>query len=245
MKNNKTTDSDGRNCAVVITRPARAAERAAAALRAEGQADFEILLSPLLAIVPLVRDVDLGAYDAAVFTSENAALSPAFRNMPKEMPAYCIGDSTAAAANAAGFRAFAADASSESLISLAAAHHGGGKLLYLRGRHGANDIAGALATVGLEAEEAIVYDQRAAALNSAVKSALRRDRCIFPVFSARTGLILSGEARSSPDLGHAICCLSANVADAVELDWDCRIAEEPTLSSLLSLTRSLASGAVP
>ena len=241
MESNETANAAGcRDCTIVVTRPRRSADRFAALLSARRPERFDILVSPLLTIVPTMREVDLSNFAAVVLTSENAVRATALRGGSPQMPAYCIGEATAAAAAAAGFLPMVAGNSSESLVSLAAREHSGGKLLHLRGRHAASDIAGRLNGAGLPAEEVVVYDQVRTRLESAARQALARRRCVFPVFSPRTAGILSEEAAFAPDLAHAVCCMSSKVAEAFRLDWRCTVASEPTLQSMLSGTLLLA-----
>lgn len=241
MESNETADAAGRrDCAIVITRPERSAERFAALLSTQGSGRFHILVSPLLKIVPVMHDVDLSAFAAIVLTSENAVRSIALDGVSPRTPAFCVGEATAAAAAAAGFIPTVAENSSESLVSLAVREHSGGKLLHLRGRHAAGDIAGRLNEAGLPVEEIVVYDQVRTRLSSAATRALTVRRCVFPVFSARTAGILAAEAAFAPDLGHAVCCMSVKVAEAFRLNWRCIVASAPTLRAMLSGTLELA-----
>ena len=241
MESNETANAAGcRDCAIVVTRPRCSADRFAALLSARRPERFDILVSPLLTIVPTMNEVDLSEFAAVVLTSENAVRVTEPNSVPLGMPAYCIGGATAAAAAVAGFLPTVAGNSSESLVSLAAREHSGGKLLHLRGRHAASDIAGRLNGAGLPAEEVVVYDQVRTRLGSAARQALTRRRCVFPVFSPRTAGILSDEAASAPGLAHAVCCMSTKVAEAFRLDWRCTVAPEPTLQAMLSGTLLLA-----
>ena len=241
MESNETANATGRgDCSIVVTRPERSAERFAALLSALGSERFHILVSPLLTIVPVMHDVDLSKFAAIVLTSENAMRSIKPGGVFPRMPAFCIGEATAAAAAAAGFIPKVAGSSSESLVSLVAREHSGGKLLHLRGRHAAGDIAGRLNDAGHPAEQVVVYDQVKTRLDSAARRALTLRRCVFPVFSPRTAGILAGEAAFAPDLGHAVCCMSVKVAEAFRLNWKCIVATAPTLDAMLSATLELA-----
>ena len=241
MESNETANAAGhRDCAIVVTRPERSAERFAALLSAQGSERFDILVSPLLTIVPVAHEVDLSNFAAIVLTSESAVRFTAPGGVSPRMPAYCVGEATAAAAAAAGFIPTVAGNSSESLVSLAAREHSGGKLLHLRGRHAAGDIAGRLHDAGLPAEEVVVYDQVRTRLSSDARQALTLRRCVFPVFSPRTAAILADEAAFAPDLGHAACCMSVKIAEAFRLNWRCTVASAPTLHAMLSGTLELA-----
>lgn len=241
MESNETANAAGhRDCAIVVSRPERSAQRFAALLSAEGSERYDILVSPLLTIVPVAHEVDLSDFAAIVLTSENAVRFTPPGGARPGMPAYCVGEATAAAAAAAGFLPRVAGNSSESLVSLAEREHSGGKLLHLRGRHAAGDITGWLRDAGLPAEEVVVYDQVRTRLGSAARQALTLKRCVFPVFSPRTAGILADEAAFAPDLGHAVCCMSVNVAKAFRLNWRCTVASAPTLRAMLSGTLGLA-----
>ena len=241
MESNETADATGHSdCAIVVTRPVNSAERFADLLSVQGSERFDILVSPLLTIVPVSHDLDLSDFAAILLTSESAVRSIAPDGAPPRMPAFCIGEATAAAAASAGFIPTVAGNSSESLVSLAAREHSGGKLLHLRGRHAAGNVAGRLGDAGLPVEEIVVYDQVRTRLSSAARQALTSKRCVFPVFSPRTAGILAGEAAFAPDLGHAVCCMSANVAEAFRLNWRCIVASAPTVDAMLSGTLELA-----
>lgn len=241
MESNETANAAGRrDCTIVVTRPERSADRFAALLSAQGSGRFDILVSPLLTIVPVMHDVDLSDFAAIVLTSENAVRSIAPDGVSQRMPAFCVGEATAAAAAEAGFIPTVAENSSDSLVSLALREHSGGKLLHLRGRHAAGDVAGRLNDARLPVEEIIVYDQVKTRLSSAARQALTSGRCVFPVFSPRTAGILTGEAAFAHDLGHAVCCMSVKVAEAFRLNWRCIVVSAPTLPAMLAGTLELA-----
>ena len=228
--------------AMIITRPERSAHRTALQLRSMCSDAIEIVVSPLLEIVPLGVSVDLARGAALVLTSENAMRSVNIGLASREVTAFCIGNRTARTAEQAGFRVRTAANSSSSLVSMIMAEPPGGDLIYLRGRHVAADVAGMLRLAGVHAHEIVVYDQERRSLGRAANLALNRGACILPVFSARTAAILSEEASGIPDLGHTVCCLSQNVAEAFSLNWKCIVAEEATSTALLSLAVDAASG---
>ena len=229
-----------RKRAIIITRPERSAKRTAVQLRSMCPDVVEIVVSPLLEIVPLGVSVDLTREAALVLTSENALRSVNIGIASQEVTAFCVGSRTARTAEQAGFRVRMAANSSSSLVSMIMAERPGGDLIYLRGRHAAVDVAGILRVAGLPASEIVVYDQERRSLGRAASSALNRGACVLPVFSARTAAILSDEASGIPDLGHTVCCLSQNVAEAFGLDWKCIVSEEATSTALLTLARDAA-----
>ena len=225
---------------IIITRPEHAARRAADYLASRGPGDLEVLISPVLTIVPLDVEPDLSRHDGVILTSENAVRSMMTTDIPPGMTAYCIGERTAAIAASRGFEARQAGSSSESLVALIRQLQFAGSLVYLRGRHVAADIAGMLRRSGLTVDEVVLYDQARTGLSPEAWRALETASCIIPLFSARTARIVAEDAKEARSAPHVACCISNKVADAFELGWECRVAGEPTADSLLSTTLEIA-----
>lgn len=143
---------------ILLTRPAAAAQRFAAAL-ASRLGPGPVVISPLLEIVPSGPLPSLAGYGGVVLTSENA-VSRRGADWPEGLPAYCVGKRTAAAAAAAGFSVHCADGALPELIALLRRSPPAGRLLYLRGRHVAGAAAETLSDMGLPCDQAVVYDQR-------------------------------------------------------------------------------------
>ena len=87
----------------LLTRPALAADRFARSLRGRFGAEIRIHVSPLLAPKLLAPPLPAGPFRAVVFTSETGVAG--FRRVSADtgLPAWCVGDRTAAAAREAGF----------------------------------------------------------------------------------------------------------------------------------------------
>src|SRR5579864_1783939 len=84
-----------------VTRAQPAAEATAERLRALG---VEPLVEPLLAVRPITgASVDLTGAAAIAFTSANAVAAFAALSGDRSLPAFVVGDATAAAARAIGF----------------------------------------------------------------------------------------------------------------------------------------------
>jgi uroporphyrinogen-III synthase len=103
-----------------MTRAKPLAIGSAEALRARGHS---VVIEPLLSVTFLKPDIDPQAFDAYIFTSQNAvaAFTKAFAS--QGLCAYCVGDATAKAAQDIGFtKALSAQGDTDDLCRLIVAH---------------------------------------------------------------------------------------------------------------------------
>jgi uroporphyrinogen-III synthase len=149
---------------LLLTRPEPDAERTALALRARGHA---VLAAPLLQIEPIQVALDDPPCAALLMTSASAARTMAAHpDLPRLLsrPVFVVGAHTAATARNAGFAdVISADGDARDLARLVAGRFAGSgaKLLYLRGRQIAGDLAGALARDGLDVDSVAIYQANA------------------------------------------------------------------------------------
>lgn len=138
--------------AILVTRPIPDNERTATALRARG---YDALLSPMLRFEEIpFHDEDDAAYDAVILTSANAIraiLDHPSRTHLFGLPAFAVGEHTADAARAAGFREVAsAQGNAQSLVDLVVKRlKKDSTLCYLAGADLAHDLAADLGARGL------------------------------------------------------------------------------------------------
>lgn len=226
---------------LLLTRPEPASRRFAAAFRARFGADWPVTISPLMAIAALAPRVS--AADAVIFTSENAvapfvALSPATGRL-----AWCVGDRTAQAAAAAGFRTRAGPGDAARLVPMIVAGHEGGRLIHARGHHIAADIVTELARAGLNAVDAVVYEQCDLALDAAAQALLAGPSPVLvPLFSPRSAALFAQQARDAraPLLLAPISAAAARPCSG--LNARVEIAREPAAGAVLdALGRLIAS----
>lgn len=163
---------------LLLTRPEHAARRFADEAAHLG---LEVLISPVLRIVPLDHDrVRLAGARGLVFTSENAVR---FAGPGQGRPAICVGPRSARVAQEAGFDAVAGPGDAARLEPML--RDLGPGWLHPHGRH----IAKRLPVPGMA-----VYDQVAQPLSDAALAALAGTRPIaLPLFSPRTARILSAQ----------------------------------------------------
>ena len=183
---------------LLLTRPQAQAQAFAAVLEARLPGRFRPVIAPLIAIAPVPAELDLDGLQGLIFTSANGVEQFAARSPERGLPAFCVGEMTAAAARAVGFATRSADGDVVALAALVerAAVPGGGGFLHLRGRHAAGDLVGRLAAVGVEARAAEIYDQTPCPLPEAARRRLAEGRVeVLSFFSPRTARLFAAEAR--------------------------------------------------
>lgn len=197
-------------------------------------------------IAPLIglRILPLAALPAdftdLVFTSETAAAVAAGLKLPK-LPAWCVGQRTAAAARSAGYPAETGPGDAATLVETIAARRPEGRFLHLRGRETAVDVAAALNARGIKCDSAVIYEQVPLAPDGALLGLLAAaDPVLAPVFSPNSARALAAVPGQAPLL---VAAMSPAVA-AVPLPRTTRleIAARPDAGAMLeALGRLIAS----
>lgn len=191
---------------LLLTRPARQSERFASEFRARFGADWPVVISPLSRLDLLSPQIELQGVAGLIFTSETGVAGFARLNGRRDLPVFCVGPRTAAAARAAGFDAKdgPGDATGLTQLILASGHRG--PLLYVRGQHVASDLAEILNPARIVTKSCIVYDQSDLPLSAAAGAVLQSGApVLLAAFSPRGGSAL---ARAVPP-GHGPLLLAA------------------------------------
>src|SRR5262245_56640665 len=245
----------------LVTRPEEDAAPLAQALAERG---IDVTLEPLLSIRPLPEaPIDLTGVQALLFTSANGVRSFAElaggRDLPdwRELPAFAVGNATAATARSAGFTQVESAAGDVAALARLAAERldpKKGALLHAAVSAVAGDLAGLLEQAGFTLRREMLYEARPAdQLSPATVTNLSNgwfDLVLF--FSPRTAATFATLARAAGDsvvngCGKAAAlCLSQAVATAArDLPWrDVQAAARPELAALLELIdRELAARA--
>lgn len=230
---------------LLVTRPEPECERTAALLRERGH---EVLLLPLLRIEPIEAQLGAGPWAAVLFTSANAVRTVAAHHRFSDLvdlPAYVVGQRTRAAATAAGFGSIvSADGDVEALVRLIASEPPvlNVPLLYCAGEDRAGDLAGALGSLGMHVETAVLY-------RTVMVTDLKPDVCaafahgmIDAVlhYSARTAAALVAAATTAGIRDSSIrtrhLCLSTQVAAPLAAAGakTIEVASEPNEEALLA-----------
>ncbi len=214
------------NPILLITRPKRGAERFLARLDPVLLTKVDVVLSPLLEIVPTQNPVDLDAAAAVIFTSANAV---SFCPQGQGRIAYCVGEQTAEAAIAHGWRSAFAARDADDLVARLTADAPRSRLVHLAGKHRRGEIAARLTASGIQTDVAEVYDQALLSLTVEAQSALASEaRVLLPLFSPRTAGHFAAELQSVQNL--QIVAISAAVVEALgeNAPEDVIIAKAPT-----------------
>lgn len=214
------------NPILLITRPKRSAERFLARLDPVLLTKVDVVLSPLLEIVPTQNPVNLDAAAAVIFTSANAV---SFCPQGQGRIAYCVGEQTAEAANAHGWRSAFAARDADDLVARLTADALRSRLVHLAGKHRRGEIAARLTANGVQTDVVEVYDQALLSLTVEAQSALASDaRVLLPLFSPRTAGHFAAEFQSVQNL--QIVAISAAVVEALgeNAPEDVIIAKAPT-----------------
>ncbi len=229
--------------AFLLTRPAPASARFAAALRDSFGPDARIVVSPLMQPVFLHPPLPSGAFDALILTSETGA--EAARRLSAErgglpVAAYCVGDRTAAAATAAGFRATSAQGNAKALTRIIRIMEPKGRFLHLRGRDTVGDIVQQLDLDGIMARDAVVYEQVPQPPSSDALAVLQGSHpVVLPLFSPRSADLVAAIGPVRAPLW--VAALSEAVAERARGLSPARlvIADRPDATAMLQAVESL------
>ena len=219
---------------VLITRPEPHANAFAATL----PAGWQPVISPLLKVVETGVIPDLSGIDGLIFTSFNGVQAAQDHIQDCNIPAWCVGQRTGEAARKLGLKVHTADGDVSSLQALVAKHQPSKRMLHIRGKHSAGDIASQLAKDGIKVNEVVLYNQEPLHLTAEAKAGLRNGRVATVVlFSPRTARIFSTETTDIDLHGIRLLCLSRNVAEALgePLGACIKIAIRPDREAMLDL----------
>lgn len=175
---------------LIVTRPKDQGEDFGRAIAERWDGPLDIILSPLLRIVPITAKVDVP--DALIFTSVNGVAAAQRLQVPGGLAAWCVGEKTAQAAAVAGYDPITGPGDATGLLAAIITAQPDGRLAHFRGKHARGDIAANLTQAGLTCADVVAYDQEELPLSEAAQMALAGNSpVIVPLFSPRTGMIFS------------------------------------------------------
>lgn len=230
---------------LLLTRPAAQARRFAREAETRLGRFGQVIVSPLMEIVPIEPFPEVTDAAELAFTSENGVAVAAPRLGGTGRRAWCVGDRTAEAARAAGFEAVSAGGDGGDAAALAALigrARPAREILHLSGRHQRGDLAARLAGAGLPARRVPVYDQAARPLSEAARAALGgTSPVIAPLFSPRSAALLSEAVADGTRAPLLVAVLSPAVVSA----WTgpapgaLEVADRPDAAALLAAMERL------
>lgn len=159
---------------LLITRPQEDAEPLAARLRELGH---EVMIEPLLGIRFHDQPIpDLTGVQGLLFTSANGVRALARLTARRDLPAWTVGDASAAAAREAGFtrvESAAGDVTKLAALVTARCDPAAGALFHAAASVLAGDLSGLLEAAGFTVRRAVLYEAcTATALTPACREAL-------------------------------------------------------------------------
>ncbi|WP_432817290.1 uroporphyrinogen-III synthase [Sulfitobacter sp. JB4-11] len=181
----------GNRPSLLITRAREDAVAFVAELPKEVIAQTDILIAPLLRIEGSGVLPDLAGVQGVIFTSAKGVES-APPGAGRE--AHCVGEKTAQAARAQGWKVCLTAQTAEELLARITAT---GPLVHLAGHHQRGDIADILTVRGTPCQRHVVYQQHLEPLSAAAHRMLEGDKpVVVPLFSPRTAGQFAAQARS-------------------------------------------------
>jgi uroporphyrinogen-III synthase len=235
---------------ILLTRPAPAADRFARSLRARFSAEIRIVVSPLLSPKLLAPPVPAGPFAALVFTSETGVAGFRQVSADRGLPAWCVGDRTAAAAREAGFETRSATGDLEALVKAILRAGATGPFLHARGRDTAGSLANSLQSFNITVEEMVVYEQQATPLLPLATALLAEDHLVLaPLFSPRTAALFCAEPavrmRKAPLMIAALSPAVAAACTAAQAQQTVCAARPDAAAMLDAIASLLATAAQP
>jgi uroporphyrinogen-III synthase len=224
---------------LLLTRPEEGSRRFLDVLDQDLLNQVDVVVSPLLEIVPLSAPVDVTEMRGLIFSSQNGVRVAASKTSDRSLPAFCVGAATTAAAQNAGWQSQRMGEDAETLVAALCDLKPQSPLLHLRGRHARGDVATRLTANGLSTAELVIYDQQAQTLNDAALQALTQaERVIAPLFSPRTAEVL---AHTAPDCTLTCAAFSSAVAQKLKCrkTWSTHIAQAPHSDEMARLVENL------
>jgi uroporphyrinogen-III synthase len=225
---------------LLLTRPLEASHRFARLMQDRVGARVQVCVSPLIEIRPLVQRVEFGDARGLIITSANGLKVISALTSHRDLPLFCVGQSTADLAQTLGWRVQTVGQDAKSLIDTLAQTPATDPLLHIRGIHSRGDVAANLTRLGLSTTELIAYDQVALGLSAEAKHLLTKSNIVIaPFFSPRT--VKQFAKHDAPKATMLFAALSDAVA--AELPQGCLVAQHPTASGMADIVESLVNSA--
>lgn len=232
---------------IVITRPPSDAEVLMQALQESGH---HAICEPLTEIFlnhtvrPELARALLGDPHAVIATSRNGVRALAALSELRDMMLLCVGESTEAVAQSAGFtRTSACGGDVQAMVdTIINAYDSGSHFVYVAATHTSEDLPGLLSAFGMQLTPIIAYNAVASeALSDTLIEQMRRNQIDGITFmSPRTAEIFM-QLADKAGINDALpvleaFCLSENVSKPLRAQvWkNIHIAKQPTLASLIA-----------
>jgi uroporphyrinogen-III synthase len=220
-----------------IARAQPGADATAARVRELG---IQPIVAPLLEVRTLAgADLDLAGVSALAFTSANAVAAFAARSPERDLRVFAVGDATAAAARAQRFKSvLSAQGDVAALASALTSRRRElpGVILYPAAAEPSQDLAAALAAIGLDVRQVAVYETVAVEPPADLAARLPEIDGVL-LHSARAAQGLARFAKTHPAPQLVAYCLSRQIARALTRAGLAQVlsAPQPNETALLAL----------
>jgi len=197
---------------------------------------LDIVESPVLEIEFLPVKELPKSFSAIIFSSGNGVLAAEKFMSLRGVPAFAVGDRTAAAARHFGMKVVSAGGTADDLIAAVIAASPTGTILFVRGKHSTGSIENSLKNAGIETESIVAYDQIGKPLSKDANNILTRSRpVLLPLFSARSaGLVSQQMQKIDVTAPLMLVAMSDTVLDAWSepVVFKSIIADKPTAAEM-------------
>lgn len=202
---------------LLMTRPKASAQRFVAAMDPTVLAGVDLCFSPLIDVMPVPFETDLSAYAGVILSSANAV---GFLDAGAGRPAFCVGKTTAEAAEQRGWRVMQTGQDADELVAVICDKGAQGPLVHLSGTHRRGAIAERLTAFGIPTECRPIYDQRLLDLSDEAKTRIEGEQLIIlPLFSPRTAAHFANQVKKMQHVvGFAISPAVAAAVDGLPFD---------------------------
>jgi uroporphyrinogen-III synthase len=229
---------------LLMTRPQEAAKRFVAQLPPVLRTRLNVVYAPLIGIEPITDKIDFGDARGLILTSANGVSVAAGLSNRRELPCFCVGETTTRTAQNAGWKAEYAGNNAEGLIETLHRIRPAGPLLHLRGKHARGNVAARLGALGLPTSEQVIYDQPLMPLSEGACRILHGPApVVVPLFSPRTARQFANNVTGSAPL--YLTALSDAVAEPLRsLKYNqLLVASTPDSPAMVRLVKQLADDA--
>ena len=228
---------------LLMIRPEKQARSFVSDLSQDVGQEIDSIFDPLIVIQPSGQHIDLTGIGGLIFTSANAVETFLSQSDERNLPAYCVGETTSNVASSGGLTTFNANGTASELQELVGkTSDPNTRLLYLRGDPCAFDLANALGNDGFSVKEAILYRQEETGFSDETLAVLKSEPVIVPVFS-RNGFTALQSALdfSAVEKVNLIAISSKLVPPSFQYpNVQITVAPEPTRQSMIETIANMA-----
>ena len=224
---------------ILITRSFDQSRRFSERLVKKFDNKLDISISPIIKIKPLYLNVELNSFDGIIFTSENAIKVCKKIDISSHKKIFCVGRQTKKMAEKNGLKVSNTGKDTASLIKLLLTIKIKTRLLYLCGKNISVDLSKTFSSSGsVTVCTKAIYDQTPLKLTlNAINILSQKKPVLVPIFSERSGHILSRQFTKKMTSPRIALCFSKQIANSlVNYEYEkVLISPYPDIENLIAL----------